>query len=161
MSNILDNRPGTITILEGPTLSGKTRKLVELLKDAIKHQVPTLFISLELTTEQVANQVQLKDYIYIAHNAYIEKIYDIARTLKSDEDIKLIMIDSLTELYTKEKHCLGQADIRFHILKQLKQLSNELGVAVIMTGPANIKKEIKNINELDIKILDLYSIRKH
>ena len=32
MSNILDNRPGTITILEGPTLSGKTRKLVELLK---------------------------------------------------------------------------------------------------------------------------------
>lgn len=161
MNKILDARTGTITLIEGPTLSGKTRKLVELLKDAIKHQVPTLFISLELTTEQVANQVQLKDYIYIAHNAYIEKIYDIARTLKSDEDIKLIMIDSLTELYTKEKHCLGQADIRFHILKQLKQLSNELGVAVIMTGPANIKKEIKNINELDIKILDLYSIRKH
>ena len=161
MSNILDNRPGTITILEGPTLSGKTCKLVELLKDAIKHQVPTLFISLELTTEQVANQVQLKDYIYIAHNAYIEKIYDIARTLKSDEDIKLIMIDSLTELYTKEKYCLGRSAIRFQILKQLKQLSNELGVAVIMTGPANIEKEIKNINELDIKILDLYSIRKH
>ena len=161
MNKILDARTGTITLIEGPTLSGKTRKMVELLKDAIKHQVPTLFISLELTTEQVANQVQLKDYIYIAHNAYIEKIYDIARTLKSDEDIKLIMIDSLTELYTKEKHCLGQADIRFHILKQLKQLSNELGVAVIMTGPANIKKEIKNINELDIKILDLYSIRKH
>lgn len=158
MSNILDNRPGTITILEGPTLSGKTCKLVELLKDAIKHQVPTLFISLELTTEQVANQVQLKDYIYIAHNAYIEKIYDIARTLKSDEDIKLIMIDSLTELYTKEKHCLGQADIRFHILKQLKQLSNELGVAVIMTGPVNIKKEIKNINELNIQIVDLNSV---
>lgn len=158
MSNILDNRPGTITILEGPTLSGKTCKLVELLKDAIKHQVPTLFISLELTTEQVAYQVQLKDYIYIAHNAYIEKIYDIARTLKSDEDIKLIMIDSLTELYTKEKHCLGQADIRFHILKQLKQLSNELGVAVIMTGPVNIKKEIKNINELNIQIVDLNSV---
>ena len=159
MNKILDAR--TITLIEGPTLSGKTRKIVELLKDAIKHQVPTLFISLELTTEQVANQVQLKDYIYIAHNAYIEKIYDIARTLKSDEDIKLIMIDSLTELYTKEKYCLGRSAIRFQILKQLKQLSNELGVAVIMTGPANIEKEIKNINELDIKILDLYSIRKH
>ena len=129
-----------------------------LLKDAIKHQVPTLFISLELTTEQVAYQVQLKDYIYIAHNAYIEKIYYIDRTLKSDEDIKLIMIDSLTELYTKEKHCLGQADIRFHILKQLKQLSNELGVAVIMTEPVNIKKEIKNINELNIQIVDLNSV---
>ena len=158
MNKILDARTGTITLIEGPTLSGKTRKMVELLKDAIKHQVPTLFISLELTTEQVANQVQLKDYIYIAHNAYIEKIYDIARTLKSDEDIKLIMIDSLTELYTKEKHCLGQADIRFHILKQLKQLSNELGVAVIMTGPVNIKKEIKNINELNIQIVDLNSV---
>lgn len=161
MSNILDNRPGTITILEGPTLSGKTRKLVELLKDAIKHQVPTLFISLELTTEQVANQVQLKDYIYIAHNAYIEKICDIARTLKSDEDIKLVMIDSLTELYTKEKLCLGMSDIRFHILKQLKQLADELDVAVVLTGPVNIKKEIKNINELNIKIVNLNSIRKH
>lgn len=134
MSNILDNRPGTITILEGPTLSGKTRKLVELLKDAIKHQVPTLFISLELTTEQVANQVQLKDYIYIAHNAYIEKIYDIARTLKSDEDIKLIMIDSLTELYTKEKYCLGRSDILSLIVQQLKKLALELDVAIIITS---------------------------
>ena len=74
MNKILDARTGTITLIEGPTLSGKTRKMVELLKDAIKHQVPTLFISLELTTEQVANQVQLKDYIYITHNGYIEKI---------------------------------------------------------------------------------------
>lgn len=158
MINILDAKAGTLTILEGPTLSGKTRKMVELLKDAIQHQVPTLFFPLELTQEQLNNQVQLSENVFIRKNTYIEKIYDIARTLKSDEDIKLIMIDSLTELYTKEKHCLGQADIRFHILKQLKQLSNELGVAVIMTGPANIEKEIKYINELDIKIVNLNSV---
>ena len=159
MNKILDAK--TLTIISDKTYSGKTRQMLHILEDAIQNQVPTLFISLELTKEQIGNQVSLKDYIYIAHNAYIEKIYDIARTLKSDEDIKLIMIDSLTELYTKEKHCLGQADIRFHILKQLKQLSNELGVAVIMTGPANIEKEIKYINELNIKIVDLDHIRKH
>lgn len=134
MNKILDARTGTITLIEGPTLSGKTRKMVELLKDAIKHQVPTLFISLELTTEQVANQVQLKDYIYITHNAYIEKIYDIARTLKSDEDIKLIMIDSPTELYTKEKYCLGRSDILSLIVQQLKKLALELDVAIIITS---------------------------
>ena len=134
MNKILDARTGTITLIEGPTLSGKTRKMVELLKDAIKHQVPTLFISLELTTEQVANQVQLKDYIYITHNAYIEKIYDIARTLKSDEDIKLIMIDSPTELYTKAKYCLGRSDILSLIVQQLKKLALELDVAIIITS---------------------------
>lgn len=158
MNKILDARTGTITLIEGPTLSGKTRKMVELLKDAIKHQVPTLFISLELTTEQVANQVPLDGAVLVIHNSYIENICNKARTLKN---IKLILIDSLIELNTKQKLCLGTSDIRFHILKQLKQLSNELNVAVIITGPANIKKEIKNINELDIKILDLYSIRKH
>ena len=154
MNNILDVKTGTLTILEGPTLSGKTRKMVELLKDAIQHQVPTLFISLELTTEQVSNQVQLNEIVSIVHNSYVEDICNKAKSLK---DIKLILIDSLTEIVTRERYCLGQADIRFHILKQLKQLSNELGVAVIMTGPANIEKEIKNINELDIQIVDLNS----
>ena len=76
MSNILDNRPRTITILEGPTLSGKTRKIVELLKDAIKHQVPTFFISLELTTEQIANQVQLNEIVSVVHNSYVEAVVE-------------------------------------------------------------------------------------
>ena len=161
MNKILDAKAGTITLIEGPTLSGKTRQMLNILKDAIQNQVPTLFVSLELTKEQIENQVPLKDYIYIAHNAYIEKICDMARRLKADANIKLILLDSIIELNTKQKLCMGTSDIRFEILKQLKQLANELGVAVIITGPANIEKEIKNINELDIKILDLYSIRKH
>ena len=88
MSNILDNRPGTLTILEGPTLSGKTRQMINILKDAIKHQVPTLFISLELTTEQVVNQVPLDGAVLVIHNSYIENICNKARTLKN---IKLIL----------------------------------------------------------------------
>ena len=155
MNNILDVKTGTLTILEGPTLSGKTRKMVELLKDAIQHQVPTLFISLELTTEQVSNQVQLNEIVSIVHNSYVEDICNKAKSLK---DIKLILIDSLTEIVTRERYCLGQADIRFQILKQLKQLANELNVTVIVTGPANIEKEIKNINELDIEIVNLNSV---
>jgi len=147
----------TITIISGPTLSGKTRMMIETLKDAIQHQVPTLFISLELTTEQVSNQVPLDGAVTVIHNSYAEDICNKAKSLK---DIKIILIDSLTELNTRQKLCMGMSDIRFQILKQLKQLANELDVAVIITGPANIKKEIKNINELDIKILDLYSIRK-
>lgn len=156
MDNILDAK--TLTIISGPTLSGKTRKMIELLNDAIQNQVPTLFVSLELSTEQINNQVTLDETVSVVHNSYVEDICNKAKSLK---DIKLILIDSLTELYTKEKLCLGMSDIRFHILKQLKQLADELDVAIIITGPANIKKEIKNINELDIKILDLYSIRKH
>lgn len=158
MINIVDAKAGTLTILEGPTLSGKTRKMIELLNDAIQNQVPTLFVSLELAKEQIGNQVSLKDYIYIAHNAYIEKIYDMARRLKADANIKLILLDSIIELNTKQKLCMGTSDIRFEILKQLKQLANELNVAVIITGPANIKKEIKNINELNIQIVDLNSV---
>ena len=109
MNKILDARTGTLTLIEGPTLSGKTRKMVELLKDAIKHQVPTLFISLELTTEQVSNQVQLNEIVSIVHNGYIEDICNKARTLKN---IKLILIDSLIELNTKQKLCMGTSDIR-------------------------------------------------
>lgn len=158
MNKILDARTGTITLIEGPTLSGKTRQMINILKDAIKHQVPTLFVSLELTTEQVANQVSLDGTVTVIHNSYVEDICNKAKSLK---DIKLILIDSLIELNTKQKLCMGTSDIRFHILKQLKQLSNELDVAIIITGPVNIKKEIKYINELDIKIVNLNSIRKH
>ena len=50
------------------------------------------------------------------------------------------------------------SDIRFHILKQLKQLADELDVAVIITGPANIETEIKNIHVLDIKNVNLNSV---
>ena len=55
MNKILDAKTGTITLIEGPTLSGKTRQTINILKDAIKHQVPTLFVSLELTKEQIEN----------------------------------------------------------------------------------------------------------
>lgn len=156
MDNILDAK--TITIISGPTLSGKTRQMLNILKDAIQHQVLTLFVSLELTTEQIANQVPLDKTSFVIHNSYIENICNKARTLKN---IKIILIDSLIELNTRQKLCMGISDIRFEILKQLKQLANELGVAIIITGPANIEKEIKYINELDIKIVNLNSIRKH
>lgn len=158
MNKILDARTGTLTLIEGPTLSGKTRKMVELLNDAIQNQVPTLFISLELTTEQIANQVQLNEIVSVVSNSYVEDICNKAKSLK---DIKLILIDSLIELNTRQKLCMGMSDIRFKILKQLKQLADELDVPVIITGPANVESEIENINELDIKILDLYNIRKH
>lgn len=158
MNKILDAKAGTITLIEGPTLSGKTRQMLNKLKDAIQNQVPTLFISLELTTEQVSNQVPLDGAVTVIHNSYVEDICNKAKSLK---DIKLILIDSLIELNTKQKLCLGTSDIRFQILKQLKQLANELDVAVVLTGPANIEKEIKYINELDIKIVNLNSIRKH
>lgn len=145
----------TITIISGPTLSGKTRKMIELLKEAIQNQVPTLFVSLELTKKQVANQVPIDESITVIHNTYVENICNKAKSLK---DIKLILIDSLTELNTKQKLCLGMSDIRFHILKQLKQLADELDVAVIITVPANIETEIKNIHVLDIKNVNLNSV---
>lgn len=161
MNKMLDARTGTITLIEGSTLSGKTRKMVELLKDAIKHQVPTLFVSLELTKEQVSNQVSLDETVLVIHNGYIEDICSKARILKADANLKLILIDGLTELYTKHKYCLGRSAILSLIVQQLKKLALELDIAVIITGPANVESEIKNINELDVKIINLNSIRKH
>lgn len=134
MSNILDNRPGTLTILEGPTLSGKTRQMINILKDAIKHQVPTFFISLELTTEQINNQVPLDGTVSVIHNGYIEDVCSKARILKADTNLKLILIDGLTELYTKHKYCLGREDILSIILKQLKELAHELEIAIIISS---------------------------
>lgn len=138
MSNILDNRPGTLTILEGPTLSGKTRQMINILKDAIKHQVPTLFVSLELTTEQMANQVSLDGTVTVIHNGYIEDVCSKARILKADANLKLILIDGLTELYTKHNYCLGRSDILSLIVQQIKKLALELDVAIIITSNEDV-----------------------
>lgn len=152
MINISDRR---IAIISDKTFSGKTRQMLHILEYAIQHQVPTLFISLELTTEQVINQVQLNEIVSVVHNSYVEDICNKAKSLK---DIKLILIDSLIELNTRQMLCMGTSDIRFHILKQLKQLADELSISIIVTGPANVESEIKNINELDIEIVNLNSI---
>jgi len=161
INKIINAKAETLNIISGPTLSGKTRQMLNILKEAIQNQVPTLFVSLELAKEQVSNHVPLDEKAFVIHNSYVEDICNQARILKADKELKLILIDSLIELNTKQKLCLGTSDIRFHILKQLKQLANKLNVEIIMTGPANIKKEIKNINDLDINIVNLNSIRKH
>ena len=149
MNKILDARTGTLTLIEGPTLSGKTRKMVELLNDAIQNQVPTLFISLELTTEQIANQVQLNEIVSVVHNSYVEDICNKARILKADANLKLILIDGLAELYTKEKYCLGKSDILSLIVQQLKKLALELDVAIIITSSKGATNTRTSKNYID------------
>ena len=149
MNKILDAKTGTITLIEGPTLSGKTRQMINILKDAIKHQVPTLFVSLELTKEQIANQVQLNEIVSVVHNSYVEDICNKAKSLKADANLKLILIDGLTELYTKHNYCLGRSDILSIILKQLKELALELDVAIIITSSKGATNTRTSKNYID------------
>lgn len=142
--NITKNQ---LSIIIGKTLSGKTTLILDILKDLIRNNLPTLFFSLELSKQQVIDKIVTvkEDKMFISNTNYIEDIYSKSKKLKHDADIQLILIDSITELKIKENICLGRGDIVSIMIKQLKELAQELDVQIVVTAPANITtKQFKN-----------------
>lgn len=142
--NITKNQ---LSIIIGKTLSGKTTLILDILKDLIRNNLPTLFFSLELSKQQVIDKIVTvkEDKMFISNTNYIEDIYSKSKKLKHDADIQLILIDSITELKIKENICLGRGDIVSILIKQLKELAQELDVQIVVTAPANITtKQFKN-----------------
>lgn len=135
--NITKNQ---LSIIIGKTLSGKTTLILDILKDLIHNNLPTLFFSLELSKQQVIDKIVTvkEDKMFISNTNYIEDIYSKSKKLKCDANIQLILIDSITELRTKEKLCFGRGDIVSIMIKQLKELAQELDVQIVVTAPTNI-----------------------
>lgn len=161
LNNILDFKAEVLAIISGPTLSGKTKKMLDILKELTEYKLFILYISLELSKQEISKRVLLSERVIISNNNYVEDIKTKATKLKLEKDLKLILIDGVMDLRTKQEYCLGQADIKYEILKQLKDLTVELGIAIIMTGPDKIENEVKNIDTLDIKTIKINSARKH
>lgn len=147
LNKVIDDKTSKLTMLVGRTLVGKTTLMLDFFKDAIRKNIPTLFFSLELSKQQVIDKIVTvkEDKMFINNTNYIEDIYSKSKKLKHDADIQLILIDSITELKIKENICLGRGDIVSIMIKQLKELAQELDVQIVVTAPANITtKQFKN-----------------
>lgn len=95
--------------------------------------------------------------IVLGNTNHIEEICYVVRR----ENFKIILIDGLSGIMTKYKYCLGKSGILSIFLKQLRGLSIEQNIPIILTGPDNLENEVKNIDTLDIKIIKINSARKH
>ena len=157
MDNIIDMKNKGLTIIAGELMSGKTTKILDILNNAVKQNIPTMLVSLELPKEQVLNLILATNNVYIFDNrflAYIDVIAESIRRLKSRLDIKLVLIDELTLLRTKECYMLGSADIKSIIIQQLKALSDELDITIIVTALTDFDRQ--QFNENPIEALDFF-----
>lgn len=136
-----------LTIVTGPILSGKTTFLINKLKYAIQNNIPAIFNSLDLSKQQVIERITCDDkffklkQIYIGNRKYVEDIEKLVR----ERNIKLILIDNITDLQTREDSCLGRGEIISIIIKHLKELAEELNLIIIATVPAVTDNETASI----------------
>lgn len=155
---IIDTDKNHLSIIVGSTLSGKTTFMIERLKEVINNNIPTLFISLDLSKQNVMEKISFDEetlkskQIYIANNGYIENIQKIVKAF----NIKLLLIDSITDLMTKEKYCLGRGDIISLIIKQLKELAQELNISIIATAPTSSETNNEDINNNPAEVLSFF-----
>ena len=84
----------------------------------------------------------------------LERILNRSRQLKSRTGIKLILIDDLISITTNSFYFMGEGDIKSIIIQQLKELSIQLDIPIIVTAPTNLDK--KQFNENPIKALDFF-----
>ena len=137
MDDLIDIKTKGLTIIVGKLRSGKTTKMMDTLNNAIEQKIPTVFVSLELSKEEVLNLIPSNKEVFIYDRqfmSYIERIADRCRQLKAMVDVKLVLIDELTSLRSKGHYIMGSADIQSIIIQKLKTLSDELDIPIIATA---------------------------
>lgn len=151
MDNIIDLKSKGLTIIAGKLRSGKTTKMIDILNNAIEQEIPTVFVSLELTKEQVLNLIPSNNEVFIYDRqfmSYIERIVDRCKQLKSRGDVKLVLIDELTLLKSKGHYIMGSADIQSIIIQKLKALSEELDIPIIATAITDFDRQQFDTNPI-------------
>lgn len=148
-----------LIVITGPTLSGKTKIMLNILEELAINKIPTMFFSFEIPKKQLLKIIGKIDdtSIVFGNTNYIEEICYVVRR----GNFKIILIDGLSGIMTKYKYCLGKSDILSIFLKQLRDLSIEQNIPIILTGPDNLENEVKNIDTVDIKTIKINSARKH
>lgn len=157
MDDLIDIKTKGLTIIAGKLRSGKTTKMLDILNNAIEQKIPTVFVSLEWSKEEVLNLIPANNEVFIYDRqfmSYIERIVDKSRQLKSRVDVKLMLIDGLTSLKSKGRYTLGSADIKSIIIQQLKALSDELNIPIIATALTDFDRQ--QFDENPIGALDFF-----
>ena len=147
MDNILNDKTGTLTILlAGPVSEVATNKVIELIKDLSNRNIPTLLYEFN-TYENLHKLKEQKDKnsnIYLGRKSYLEDMCKTTKNYKYLYNIEYLIVDSLTEISTKQTYCLGRGDIVSIIIQELKKLAQELNISIIATAPASA-----NIDEVE------------
>lgn len=147
MDNILNDKTGTLTILlADPVSEVATNKVIELIKDLSNRNIPTLLYEFN-TYENLHKLKEQKDKnsnIYLGRKSYLEDMCKTTKNYKYLYNIEYLIVDSLTEISTKQTYCLGRGDIVSIIIQELKKLAQELNISIIATAPASA-----NIDEVE------------
>ena len=149
----------SLIVITGPTLSGKTKVMLNILEELAINKIPTIFFCFEIPKKQILKIIEEADNtsVVIGNTNYIEEICSVVKQGK----FKIVLIDGLSGIVSKYRYCLGKSDILSIFLKQLRDLSIEQNIPIILTGPDNLEDEVKNIDTLDIKTIKINSARKH
>lgn len=148
----MNNEKGTLTLLlADPHTEVATNKVMEIINKLKSNGTPTLlyeYISEQYYTHLKLNTEQLKkSKVYWKSSNYIEDICFKAKENKKLYELQVIVIDGLDQIMTRERYCLGRADIISIIIQQLKQLAQELNISIIATAPTlpkTISDDFKN-----------------
>ena len=135
-----------------------TNKIMEIVNELKSKNTPTIlyeFNSYEYWYKlNLEKDTLKKSKIYLEQKSYLEDICYIAKNYKSLYDIKFLIIDGLQEISTIQKYELGRSDIVSIIIKQLKELAQELNISIIVTAPK--KATIDEVKDDKIKLLSYF-----
>lgn len=140
LNEIININKAELIILTGSMLSGKTSMMLKILKEANKKNISVAFFSFELLKDEVTKKIDSeKQNVFIYDKSfiksyYIETIIERCRNLKVKSDLKLIMIDGLCEIQSLEPYVMGRGDIVSIIIRQLKELSTQLDIPILVTA---------------------------
>lgn len=161
MDNILNSKTKTLTLLlADPHTNLATNKLEELVNDLSNNTIPTLlyeFNSYDYWYKLNSKKETLKkSQVFLEQKSFLEDIDYTTRSYKTLYDIQYLVIDGLHEISTMKKYELGHADIVSIIIKQLKQLAQELNIRVIATVPTSSKITNDDLNSNPSKVLSYF-----
>lgn len=158
MSNI---KAGTLTLLLAePHTEIATNKIKEIVNDLANNGASILLY--EFSSEQYsktlkANEDKLKGTnINLGKSLYVEDIIKDVTEHKKLYDIQYLIIDGLDVVQTKERYCLGRADIVSIIIKQLKELAQEQKICIIATAPISPQKTTNDLENDKSKVLSYF-----
>lgn len=142
-------------LLVDPKEELATNAILELVEKLTNKHIPSLLY--EHNSEQQFKKLKSsedklnKSKVLLGQTLYLEDICNAARKHKKLYNIKILIIDGLTEISTKQPYCLGRGDIVSIIIQKLKKLAQELNIHIIATAPT--KQNIYGLNSDKSKLL--------
>ncbi|MCD7781370.1 MAG: DNA repair and recombination protein RadB [Methanosphaera sp.] len=137
---------GGITQIYGSPGSGKTNIAIKILYEATRNNKKAIYMDTEggLSLERI-EQVAGNDFNTIAGNIYVlepksfdeqfNEIINIEELLKSDNNIDLLIIDSIVALYRIENGDPSEVNKRLgRLMAKLLTFSRQYDIAVVITN---------------------------